>query len=75
MVSISGIYKNGQIKLDKDFEVKENAKVIVTFLDAELNLDKSQGLKLSDFSFAKSRKNLENCKSSFSEDLIEERRL
>ncbi|GLU54533.1 hypothetical protein [Dyadobacter frigoris] len=73
MVAVVGTYQNGYVKLDNDFPSDNPVKVLVTFLeDVEIKSDK--GLLLSDFSFAKSQKNLENYKGSFSDSVIEERR-
>lgn len=74
MVAVVGTYQNGYVKLDKDYFSKNPVKVIITFLD-EIPNEKIQRLSLSDFSFSKSQKNLENFKGSFSETVIEERRL
>lgn len=73
MVAVLGTYQNGYVKLDKEYSSKSPVKVIVTFLEDIQTLEK--GLSLSDFSFAKSQKNLENFKGSFSDTVIEERRL
>ena len=74
MVALSGIYENGYLKLDKDYLPNTPVKVIVTFLeDIESSTEKE--LLLSDFSFSKSKKNLENFKGSLSDTVIEERRL
>lgn len=74
MVAVVGTYQNGYVKLDKDYFSKTPVKVIITFLD-EMPNEKVKSLSLSDFSFSKSQKNLENFKGSFSETVIEERRL
>jgi len=73
MLSIVGTYTNGHLKLDKDYTTKNPVKVIVTFLEDVQNKSEKE-LQLSDFSFSKSKKNLENFKGSFSETIIEERR-
>jgi len=73
MLSIVGTYTNGHLKLDKDYTTKKPVKVIVTFLEDVQNKSEKE-LHLSDFSFSKSKKNLENFKGSFSETIIEERR-
>jgi hypothetical protein len=73
MVSILGIYDNGYLKLDKDYSTKNPVKVIVTFLE-EIQSKSESGLSLKDFSFSKSKKNLENFKGSFSDTVIDERR-
>ena len=73
MVSIVGTYQNGKLKLDKDFLTKKPIKVIVNFLE-EVDFETEKPLDLNDFSFAESRKNLENYKGSLSDAVIEERR-
>ncbi len=74
MVAVVGTYQNGYVKLDKDYPSNNPVKVIVTFLE-DIQTPSEKGLLLSDFSFAKSQKNLENFKGSFSDAVIEERRL
>jgi len=73
MLSIVGTYQNGYLKLDKDFTTKNPVKVIVTFLEEIQNISEN-GLALEDFSFSKSKKNLEDFKGSFSETVVDERR-
>lgn len=73
MLSIVGTYQNGYLKLDKDFSTKNPVKVIVTFLE-EVQSKSDSGLALTDFSFSKSKKNLQNFKGSFAETIIDERR-
>ena len=72
-VAVVGTYQNGYVKLDKDYPSDNPIKVIVTFLE-EVQTDSKKVISLADFSFAKSQKNLENFKGSFSEAVIEERR-
>jgi regulator of sirC expression with transglutaminase-like and TPR domain len=72
MVALVGTYLNGRVKLDKEFPSKKPLKVIVTFLE-EVDVEKSNGIQLSDFSFSKSQKNLIDLKSSLSDSLIDER--
>ena len=74
MVAIVGTYQNGYVKLDKEYYSNNPVKVILTFLD-EVPTQSEKGLSLSDFSFAESQKNLENFKGSFSDTVIQERRL
>ena len=62
MLSIVGTYLNGYLKLDKDYSTKNPVKVIVTFLEEVQNKSEKE-LGLSDFSFSKSKKNLENFKN------------
>jgi hypothetical protein len=73
MLSILGTYQNGYLKLDKDYSSKSPVKVIVTFLE-DLQSQSESRISLSDFSFTKSKKNLENFKGSFTDTLIDERR-
>lgn len=72
MIALVGTYLNGQVKLDKEFPSKKPLKVIVTFLE-EIDVEKSNGIQLSDFSFSKSQKNLIDLKTSLSDSLIDER--
>jgi hypothetical protein len=74
MVAIVGTYQNGYVKLDKDYPSSSPVKVIVTFLE-DVQIDSGKGFSLSDFSFSKSQKNLENYKGSLSDTVIEERRI
>ena len=74
MVAVVGTYQNGYVKLDKEYASKNPVKVIVTFLE-EIQVQQEEGLSFSDFSFAKSQKNLENYKGSFSDEVVAERRL
>jgi hypothetical protein len=73
MLSIAGTYQNGYLKLEKDYSTKKPVKVIVTFLEDNQN-ESDNGLTLTDFSFSKSRKNLQNYKGSFADTVIDERR-
>ena len=73
MFSVVGTYQNGHLKLDKDYSTKNPVKVIVTFLE-ETQSKSNDGLNLTDFSFSKSKKNLQNFKGSFADAVIEERR-
>ncbi len=74
MVAVVGTYQNGYVKLDKDYLSNNPVKVIVTFLE-DVPSQSEEGLALSDFSFSKSQKNLENYKGSFSNAVVKERRL
>ena len=74
MVAVVGTYQNGYVKLDKDYLSNNPVKVIITFLE-DVQTQSDKGLSLSDFSFSKSQKNLENFKGSFSDTIVEERRL
>lgn len=74
MVAVIGTYQNGYVTLDKDYQSDNPVKVIVTFLE-DIQTESEKGFSLSDFSFSESQKNLENYKGSFSDAVIEERRL
>lgn len=73
MLTILGKYQDGYVKLEKDYPSKTPVKVIITFLE-DVEPAAGKPLKFSDFSFAESRKALENYKGSFSNALIEGRR-
>jgi hypothetical protein len=73
MVVVVGTYQNGYVKLDKEYSTDNPVKVIVTFLE-DIEAKNDNGFSLSDFSFSKSQKNLEDYKGSFSDTVIEERR-
>ena len=73
MLSIVGTYDNGYLKLDKDYSTKSPVKVIVTFLE-DIQSKSDNALALTDFSFSKSKKNLQNFKGSFTDTVIDERR-
>jgi predicted DNA-binding protein (UPF0278 family) len=73
MLSLVGTYQNGYLKLDKDYSTKNPVKVIVTFLE-DIQSKTDNGLALADFSFSKSKKNLQNFKGSFADTVIDERR-
>lgn len=73
MLSIIGTYQNGHLKLDKDYLTINPVKVIVTFLEEVQSISENE-LSLADFSFSKSKKNLQNFKGSFADTVIEERR-
>lgn len=74
MVAVVGTYQNGYVKLEKEYASDTPVKVIVTFLE-DVQIGSEKEILLSDFSFSKSQKNLENYKGSFSDAVIEERRL
>lgn len=73
MISVVGVYENGHLRLNHDIASKHPVKVIVTFLE-DIQTKSDKVLKLHDFSFAKSKKNLEDFKGSLSGSVVEERR-
>ncbi len=72
MLSIEGIYKNGEIILEEKLEITRPVKVIVTFLD-NINPE-AEMIDLNQFSFKECREILKDFKGSLSEAIIEERR-
>jgi hypothetical protein len=73
MLSIVGTYQNGYVKLNREYTTNTPVNVIVTFIE-DIESTSESGISLANFSFAKSRKNLENFTGSFSETIVEERR-
>jgi len=69
MRTLTGIYHNGKLKLDRPLLTKKPMKVTISYEDEE-----STSLSLSDFSFSETQELLKNCKTSFSDDVVEERR-
>ena len=72
MLSLVGTYQDGYVTFDKDYLTENPVKVIVTFIE-EIQSESEKTISLTDFSFAKSRKNLESFKGSFSDAVVEER--
>ena len=73
MLSVVGTYQNGRIILDKEYSTVNPVKVIITFLE-DVESKSDNRLALTDFSFSKSKKNLQNFKGSFADAVIDERR-
>ena len=73
MIAINGTYENGIIRLEKKIDTKKSLKVIVTFLDEELQND-SMRLSTNDFSFRHSRQKTKRFKGNLSDSVIEDRR-
>ena len=69
MITLTGTYYNGQIKLERPLKTKKPVKVTVTFEE-----ESKKNLKLSDFSFLETQDLLKDYKGSFSDEVIEERR-
>lgn len=69
MTTFTGTYFKGRLKLDRPLKLTKPVKVTVIF-----EKDKSTGLKLSDFSFTETQELLKDCKTSFANEVIEERR-
>ncbi len=70
---VNGIYENGVVKLDRKVQALKTTKVIVTFLDDELQ-DGTKRLSAKDFSFKKAREITSKFNGSLSEAVIEDRK-
>ena len=73
MIAVNGVYENGLVRLDKKIKARKSSKVIVTFLDEELQ-NKSKRLSTKDFSFLSSREKSKRYKGSLSDSVIEDRK-
>lgn len=73
MLSVKGVYENGEVKLKEKIPTPGEVPVIVTFLE-EIEEEKPQELDLDQFSFKRSKKLLKDYKGSLSDAVIEERR-
>ena len=70
MKILKGFYHNGDLRLDESLETQKPVKVTIT-IDEE---QEENELNFSDFSFLQTQKLLRHCKSSFSDEVIRERR-
>jgi len=69
MPTLTGTYFRGKLKLDKPVKFSKPVKVTVSFEE-----ENNDVLTLSDFSFLETQELLKDCKTSFSDEVIEERR-
>ena len=69
MKTLTGTYYKGRLKLDKPIKTNKPLRVTLSFEEEE-----KLGLKLSDFSFLEVQELLKDCNTSFSDEIIEERR-
>ena len=74
MLSIEGIYKNGEIILEEKPEVTRPVKVIVTFLENISKVSVEETIDLNSFSFNECRDILKDYRGSLGDAVIEERR-
>jgi len=72
MLELAGTYLNGQLILPRLIPSTKPLRVIVTFPDTEEN--DLPRLQLSDFTFLETQELLKNVKTSFSDEVIAERR-
>ncbi|MCF8371251.1 MAG: hypothetical protein K9H64_06500 [Bacteroidales bacterium] len=73
MIAVNGTYENGIVRLGKKIKFKSPRKVVVTFLEDEVQ-DDPKRLSVQDFSFLKAREKSKKLKSSLSDAIIEERK-
>ena len=81
MLALRGTYENGFIKLDNPINIDKPLKVIVTFVDENINFSyqlneikqEKATLDINEFSFMKSLETSKDFKGSFSDAIIEER--
>lgn len=73
MIAVNGIYENGIVRLDRRIRSRKSVKVIVTFLDDDLQND-TKRLTVNDFSFLKSREKSKRYSGSLSDAVIDERK-
>ena len=73
MIELPGTYYKGKVHLEKIIPTDRPLKVTVVF-EEEVDKPETKRLKISDFSFSKSREILKNKEWSFSDTVIEERR-
>jgi hypothetical protein len=74
LLTVEGIYQDGQIYLNDKIPFETEKKVIVTFLEDVVTAPEKSRLTPSNFSFAKTREALNNFTGSFSDEVIRERR-
>ena len=85
MLALRGTYENGIIKLINPINVNKPLKVIVTFIDEDIEINyklieenikksKKKTIDINKFSFSQSFEASKDFKGSFSNALIEERR-
>ncbi len=78
MLALRGIYQNDFIKLDNHFNIDKPLKVIITFIDEEIQIDyqlsvnqpERKKIDINKFSFLQSMKASKDFKGSFSDSLI-----
>ena len=73
MIALTGTYHKGHLTLDKPIEAEKPLKVIVTFLEENIESKQESNDLYSRFSFKQARELLKDYKGSFSEAVIEER--
>lgn len=69
MITITGTYYKGKLTLDKPIKTQKPVRVIVSIEEND-----SEFLSLSDFSFEETQEMLKDIQTSFSEEVVDERR-
>ncbi len=70
MRTLSGTYHKGRLKLDRPLKSDKPLRVQVIVEDEQ----ETQAFTLSDFSFLETQEMLKDCKTSFAEEVVKERR-
>lgn len=73
MLSVRGVYENGEIKFKEKVSITRETPVIITFLE-DPQEEETKKLNLNEFSFNRSKEILKDYKGSLSDTVIEERR-
>jgi len=73
MLAVNGTYENGIVRLDRKVQSSKTMKVIVTFLDEEVQSE-SKRLTAKDFTFSKAREKSKAYKGSISDAILEDRK-
>jgi hypothetical protein len=73
MLSVRGVYENGEVKIKEKVSITRETPVIITFLE-DLPEEGTKKMDLSEFSFNRSKDILKDYKGSLSDTVIEERR-
>ena len=82
MLALRGTYQNGFIKLENPIDIDKPLKVIITFIDEEIQLNyqlnvnkqEKKTIDINKFSFLQSIEASKDFQGSFSDSLIDERR-
>lgn len=69
MKTFTGVYYNGNLELDSPLKTEKPVRVTLIVEEESIS-----NLSISDFSFAETQELLKDCTTSFSNEVIEERR-
>jgi len=73
MLSVRGVYENGEVKIKEKVSITRETPVIITFLE-DMQEEGTKKMDLGKFSFNRSKDILKDYKGSLSDTVIEERR-